>query len=517
MQEVPLYNGGKPVAIESERKCDAFFAKMEKSGLALSYNDVRLRTGYSEVLPSDVNVHTKFSRNINLNIPIVSAPMDTVTEAEMAIALAKIGGLGIIHKGLSPEKQFFAVDKVKRDLSAFIIDPICVRADQKVAEVLEMAEKKGYKFLSFPVLDEFGKLIGIVTSGRFEFCPDNSMKISEIMFEEIVSAPYGTTVTQAYEIMMQKRIKILPILNEQKEFKGIYTLSDARRIVKGHSPDYALSDDGTLRVGAAIGVGDDARQRMELLAKAKVDVVVVDTAHGDSKAVIDTVKYCKNNYPQIDVVAGNISEAESAKHLVEAGVDGIKVGQGPGSICTTRIIAGIGCPQVTAVYNCAKALRGSGVPVCADGGIEYSGDITIALSAGADNIMLGKLLSGTTESPGEIIYRHDKKQVKVYRGMGSLGAMIDNRASRERYGQADSTVNKLVPEGIESEVNYKGDVSFILFQLAGGLRSGMGYCGAKNIRDLQQKADFYRITSAGAKESHPHGLDNIKKAPNYGG
>ncbi|MCX6718296.1 MAG: IMP dehydrogenase [Candidatus Staskawiczbacteria bacterium] len=499
-----------------KRKCDDFFDKIEKLGLALSYNDVRLKTGYSQILPANAKLQAKFSRNVGfLNIPIVSAPMDTVTEADMAIALAKIGGLGIIHKGLSPQNQASAVEKVKHNLSAFIYEPICINPNQTVAEVLAFIERKNYRFLSFPVLNNSGKLMGTVVKSNFEFCLDNSAKISDIMLKEIISAEAGTTVEQAYKIMMQKRVKILPILDKNKKFKGIYTLSDVRRIVKGHSPDYNISSDGTLKAGAAIGVGEDTRQRMELLAKAKVDVVVIDTAHGDSKAVIEAVKFCKKTYPKIDVVAGNVSEAESAKRLAEAGADGVKVGQGPGSICTTRIIAGVGCPQVTAVYNCAKALRGYGVPVCADGGIEYSGDITIALSAGADCVMLGKLLAGTTESPGEIIYRHDKKQVKVYRGMGSLGAMIDNKASRERYGQAESAENKLVPEGIESEVDYKGDVSFIIYQLLGGLRSGMGYCGAETISELQKKADFYRLTPSGVKESHPHGLEQIKKSPNY--
>ena len=499
-----------------KRICDAFFAKMDRLGLGLSYGEVLMKTGYSEILPAGVLLQTRFSRNVSLNIPIISSPMDTVTEAEMAIAMAKLGGLGIIHKGLSPEKQASAVETAKHNLSAFLPDPICIQADQTVAEVLEFVKKKNFRFLSFPVKNESGELIGVATSSHFEFCPNNSMRISDVMSREIVSAPEGTTVDQAYKIMMQRRIKILPIFGRRKEFKGIYTLSDVRRIVRGHSPDYNLAPDGTLRVGAAIGVGDDARQRMELLARAKIDVVVVDTAHGDSKGVIETVKFCKREYPQIDVVAGNISEPKSARDLAKAGADGVRVGQGPGSICTTRIVTGAGCPQVTSVHGCAKALRGSGVSVCADGGIEYSGYITIALAAGADCVMLGKLLAGTTESTGDVIYRHDKKQVKVYRGMGSLGAMRENKASRARYGQADNPDDKLVPEGIESEVDYKGDVSFIVFQLLGGLRSGMGYCGAENIADLQKKADFRRITADGIKESHPHGLENIKKAPNYG-
>lgn len=497
------------------RKCDGFFTKAEQSGLALSYNDVRLRTCYSEVLPKDADLRSVFSRNVSLNIPIVSSPMDTVTEAEMAIAMAMLGGLGIIHKNLTPDMQAKAVKAVKHKLSAFVPDPICRQADQTVEEVLEFVARKKYEFLSFPVLDADGKVIGIVSSSDFEFCMDPKKKISEIMSKDIVSAPTGVKISTAYEMMMGNRVKILPVFDGMGKLAGIYTLADVKRIVKGNSLDYNLASDGTLRVGAAIGVGEEAKERMELLAKAKVDVVVIDTAHGDSAGVMEIVKHCKRHYPDIDVVAGNVSEADSAKRLAKAGADGIRVGQGPGSICTTRMIAGVGCPQVTAVYNCSKILRGSGVPVCADGGVELSGDAAIGLAAGARSVMLGRLLAGTRESPGEVIFR-DKEQVKVYRGMGSLGAMKDNQASRERYGQAGTSADKLVPEGVETEEPFKGDVSNIIHQLLGGLRSSMGYCGSKTVPDFQAKADFHRITPAGLRESHPHGLDQFKKAPNYG-
>lgn len=490
-----------------KRKCDAFFAKMVKSGLALSYGDVKLKTCYSKVLPNQTDLRTRFSKNIFMNIPIVSSPMDTITESEMAIALAMQGGLGIIHKGLDPKEQAADVGKVKRHMSAFVPDPVCVKADQTVSEVL----KKGYKFLSFPVMDNSGNVIGIVTRSYFDFCLNETMKIRDIMRPDVISAPEGTDVKRAYEIMMANRIKILPVFSKQNKFLGIYTFSDVKRIVKGHSRDFNLAKDGTLRVGAAIGVAEDARQRMELLAKAKVDVVVIDTAHGDSRAVVETLKYCKRQYPHIDVVAGNVSEPESAKRLARAGADGIRVGQGPGSICTTRIVAGVGCPQFTAVYNCSKA----GVPVCADGGIEYSGDITLALAAGASTVMLGRLLAGTKETPGEVIYRHDTKPVKVYRGMGSMAAMKENKSSRMRYGQVDTPDEKIVPEGVESEVDYQGEVSVVVARLIGGLRAGMGYCNAKTITILQKKADFHKIEIAGIKESHPHGLERIKKAPNY--
>lgn len=497
------------------RKCDGFFRKMERQGLALTYQDVRLNTCHSDILPKDADLHTKFSRNVSVNMPLISAAMDTVTEAAMAIAMAELGGLGIIHKNLLADRQASAVRRVKHKLNAFIADPICIHENQTVREVLGFIAKKKYDFHSFPVLDESNNVVGIVTSRDFKFCADDVRKISEIMSKRIISAGEDADVSGAYCILMKNKITILPIFNRQRKLVGVYTLTDVKRIVDGLSPDYNLAPDGTLRVGAAIGVGEDAKVRMELLAKAKVDVVVIDSAHGDSGGVIAMIKYCKRHYPNIDVVAGNVSEPASAKTLARAGADGVKVGQGPGSICTTRIIAGVGCPQETAIYNCAKVLRGSGVPVCGDGGVEQSGDLPIGLGAGASTIMLGRLLAGTTESPGEIVIHPDGKQVKVFRGMGSLGAMKDSQAARERYGQADVAADKLVPEGVETEVDFQGDVVKIIYQMLGGLRSGMGYCGAKTIEELQKKADFHRITHAGLQESHPHGLGAIKDAPNY--
>ena len=499
-----------------QTKCDSFFAAMESSRLALGYGDVRLRTNYSDILPKDAALVTKLSRNISANIPIISSPMDTVTEEKMAIAMAELGGLGVIHKNLTPEKQASAVRRVKHKLSAFVSAPICIRANQTVKEVLEFIEGKKYSFRSFPVLDSDGKVVGIVTSSDFDFCMDKTRKISDIMSQEIIGAQASIGVEAAYQRMMNKKIKILPVFTHKNEFAGIYTLADVKRIVGKDFLNYNLAADGTLRVGAAIGVGSDAIDRLMLLAAAKVDIIVIDTAHGDSAGVLDMVKYCKRTYPDIDVIAGNVSEGTSAKNLALAGVDGIRVGQGPGSICTTRMIAGVGCPQVTAIYNCSKELRGSGVTVWADGGIEYSGDITIALAAGADSVMLGKLLAGTEESPGEVIFNADKTQVKVYRGMGSLAAMKDNEASRERYGQAENSGDKLVPEGVESQIDFKGSVSTVIHQLIGGLRSGMGYCGAKDIASLHENADFHRITTSGLRESHPHGLD-YKTSPNYQG
>lgn len=496
------------------RKIDRFFKKMDGQGLALSYGDVRLRTGHSEILPREVNIESRFSRNIGLKIPIVSSPMDTVTEAKMAIAMAIAGGIGVVHKALTPKKQAAAIGKIKHYLNAFISDPICVNVFDSVSEVLKMKAEKDYKFYSFPVINEDGQVVGLVTRNDFDFSSSPTDMMGQIMSKEIIKADANTTMEGAYKMMMKTRKKILPIFNSNGGLKGIYTWADVKRIISGGSDIYNLDKNGSLIAVAAIGVGEDLEERMELLSREKVDAVVIDTAHGDSKAVIAAIKFCKKYHPEIDVIAGNISEADSARNLIKAGVDGLRVGQGPGSICTTRVIAGIGCPQVSAVYNCSKAARGSGVPICADGGIEFSGDIPIALAAGAQNVMLGKMLAGTTEAPGVVIYKNGRP-LKSYRGMGSLGAMLDNKSSRERYFQGEVTIDKLVPEGIEGEVDYRGDVDVILNQLVGGLRSGLGYVGAKDIADLQAKADFHKISGVGLKESHPHGLVSIKDAPNY--
>jgi len=491
---------------------------MDRQGEAVSYNDIRLKTGYSEITPSspDMDTSSLFSRRVKLKIPIVSSPMDTVTEAKMAIAIAKLGGLGIIHKALSPKEQAAMVGRVKHHLNAFVSDPICVSPDNTIGEILQMKKDKGYKFYSFLVRDSSGLIVGLVTHNDFDFCRDKDTRISKIMSTEIICAKPDITIQGAYRQMMETKKKILPVFNHDGSLRGIYTWADVSRIVLKSSETFNVDGRGSLVVGAAIGVGADLEERMNFLNREKVNVVVIDTAHGDSKKVIDAVKFCKKYYSQIDVVAGNISEPSSAKHLVRAGVDGIRVGQGPGSICTTRVIAGIGCPQVTAIYNCAKAVRGSGVPICGDGGIEYSGDIPIALAAGAHNVMMGKALAGTTESPGDIIHKGGRT-VKSYRGMGSLGAMIEHKTSRERYGQTDLTPDKLVPEGVEAEIDYKGDLNIIVSLLIGGLKAGMGYVGAKNIAALHRKADFHKISGTGLRESHPHGLLNMKDAPNYRG
>lgn len=492
---------------------DQFFNSAAMQGMALTFDDVRIKTGFSRVPPTEVLLETKFSRNVGLNIPIVSAAMDTVTEYAMAIEIAKLGGIGVLHRNLTPKEQAAQVKRVKFYLNGLIERPITFQEDETIEAAEHRRETKGYSFHSFPVLNSEERLVGLLTRNDFDFCGNRSTAISKVMTTELITAPPGTTLDEAYEIMTREKKKILPLMDESHRLAGMYVFSDVARIKQQSSSTYNLDEDGHLRVAAAVGTDDDAFERIELLAH-RVDVIVIDTAHGDSEAVRRTLSAIKKMDVSFDVVAGNISEGESAKRLVDWGADGIKVGQGPGSICTTRKVAGIGCPQVTAVYNCVKAIAGSGVPVCADGGIRYSGDMPIAIGAGAHSVMLGRVLAGTKEAPGEITIRQGAP-VKIYRGMGSLAAMEANRASRERYGQHDPRREKLVPEGIEGAVPFQGEVKDVLYQHLGGLRSGMGYVGASTIEELRKKADFYRITDAGDRESHPHDVIMVAEAPNY--
>lgn len=481
---------------------------------SLAYDQVLIVPRYSDIIPADADVSTNFSKNIKLRLPIVSSPMDSVTESEMAIAMAEMGGLGIIHKGMSPEAQASMAAKVKFHLNAQIDAPICVRETQTVQEVLKMKDEKDYKFYSFPVLDSSGKLVGIVTRNDFLFFENSpSQYIKEIMSKELVTAGPGLTIEQAYEIMSKKQKKILPVVSEGR-LESMYTFSDVKRIMMGNSNEYTLDANGRLRVGAAIGVGEEEEYRAQLLAEKQVDVFIIDTAHGNSRGVVKMLKYLKATYPDIDVVAGNVSEPDGARLLVEAGADGIKVGQGPGSICTTRVIAGIGVPQFSAVGKCAAATREFGMPICADGGIKQSGDITKALAAGATTVMLGNLLAGTTETPGEI-KKLNGLSYKAYRGMGSLSAMTENKASRARYGQENASADKLVPEGVSALVPFKGEVSKVVYQLVGGLKSGMAYVGCRTIPEMVQKVSFTEINEAGLKESRPHSLSHIEEAPNF--
>jgi IMP dehydrogenase len=476
--------------------------------VGLTYDDVVLVPAKSEVLPSEVDTRTHLSRNIQLNIPIVSAAMDTVTEARLAIAMAQEGGLGIVHRVLSPADQAAEIDKVKKSESGMILDPITISPDQTIRDAHDLMAR--YRISGIPVTKGH-KLVGILTNRDLRFESRMDLKVSQVMKrDKLITAPEGTSLEKAREILHEHRIEKLPVVNKQFELKGLITIKDIEKRIK--YPHACKDAHGRLRVGAALGVGPETGDRVALLVKAGVDVVVVDTAHGHSQAVLDTVKMVRKAYPQLDIIAGNIATAQAAKDLVKAGVDAVKVGVGPGSICTTRMVSGAGMPQLTAIGDCATALAGSGIPVIADGGIKYSGDITKALAAGASSVMLGSLLAGTEEAPGETVL-FQARTYKVYRGMGSIGAM--ERGGGDRYGQAGRPAPKLVPEGIEGRVPYKGLLAPHIYQMVGGVKSGMGYCGCKTIPDLQQKATFIRQTLAGLREGHVHDVIITKEAPNY--
>lgn len=476
---------------------------------ALTYDDVLLVPGYSDILPRNTSTKTKLTRNIALNIPIVSAAMDTVTEYELAIAMAQEGGLGIIHKNMSIEAQAEQVRKVKRSESGMILDPITLQENATLGDALQIMGE--FKIGGIPVINESHKLIGILTNRDLRFEREASKPVTEIMTKEnIITASEGLSLDDAERILQEYKIEKLPIVDKEYKLTGLITYKD---ILKRKSHPNACKDEfGRLRVGAAVGVTTDLLKRVEALVKAGVDVVSLDTAHGHSKGVIDALKSLKAKFPKLDVIAGNIATGEAAKALAEAGADAVKVGVGPGSICTTRIIAGIGVPQLTAVMWVAKALEGTDVPVIADGGIRFSGDMTKALAGGASTIMIGSMLAGSDEAPGEIVM-YEGRKFKAYRGMGSVEAM--GEGSKDRYFQdAEDDMKKLVPEGIVGRVPFKGKVSEILYQMVGGLKAGMGYCGAGDI-DTLQKASFVKITSAGSKESHPHDVLIQKEAPNY--
>ncbi len=492
------------------KKRDAFFASVAKQGIALTYGDARLTTGYSAIMPDAVDLKSKFSRNVSLKVPVASAAMDTVTGSEMAIEIAKLGGIGVIHKNFSVQEQAAEVAKVKFHLNGRIDKPIGFNENTTIGEILAHKKEREFNFHSFLLNDQMGKLVGILTKNDFDFCEDHSLRAKQIMTKKLITGDPKTSLREAYRIMKESKKKVLPLVDKTGKIAGLYTFSDAKRILFGDSQTFNVDKNGRLKVAAAIGVYDDAYERVESLIKEQIDLVVIDTAHGDSKGVFETLKTIKKRY-KIDVVAGNISEPESAERLCRAGADGLKVGQGPGSICTTRIIAGIGKPQVSAIYECAKVAAKFGVPVCADGGLKFSGDIPIAIGAGAHSVMMGNMLAGTKESPGEFRF-HQGVQYKVYRGMGSLGAMEMSKGSRERYNQGK---NDLVPEGMEGMVPYKGPLKEVLYQYIGGLRRGMGYVGAETIEDLRALAQFVRLTEAGKAESHPHDVIITREAPNY--
>lgn len=481
-----------------------FDEKFAKQGL--TFDDVLLVPAKSDVLPKDVEVNTRLTRNLSLNIPIISSGMDTVTEARMAIAMAREGGLGIIHKNMTIEQQANEIDKVKRSENGIIVDPLFLSPEHTLKDVQDLMER--YHISGVPITQR-DRLVGILTNRDLRFETDLSKKISECMTREhLITAPVGTLLEEAKEILRKHRIEKLPLVDEQGRLKGLITIKDIEKAQK--YPNSAKDSRGRLLVGAAVGVGADMMERVAAIVAAKVDVVVVDTAHGHSQGVIKAVRKIKQAYPEVELIAGNVATAEATRELFQAGVDAVKVGIGPGSICTTRVIAGIGVPQITAVYECAKAAAEFGLPIIADGGIKYSGDIVKALAAGANVVMVGNLMAGTEESPGETII-YQGRSYKVYRGMGSLGAMA--LGSKDRYFQEN--MDKLVPEGIEGRVPYKGPVSETIFQMVGGLRAGMGYCGVQDIEGLRTKTQFIRITSAGLKESHPHDVNITKEAPNY--
>ena len=479
-------------------------------GEYLTYEDVLLVPGFSEVLPRDVIISSKFSKNITLKTPIVSSAMDTVTEAALAIAMAQDGGMGVLHKNMSAEKQAMEVRKVKRAESGMIIDPVTLSKDAFVSDAKKLM--KEYRIGGIPVIDSDKRLIGIVTNRDLRFENDDNKKVSQLMTSvNLITAKENTTMDEAELILQENKIEKLPVVNDNNTLIGLITYRDISK--KRNKPNSNKDSYGRLRVAAAVGVTHDILERVALLVAANVDAIVIDTAHGHTKGVVDALKAVKSEFPDLDVVVGNIATAEAAKYLVDAGADAVKVGIGPGSICTTRVVAGVGVPQLTAVMLVADAIKDSGIPVIADGGIRYTGDIVKAIAAGADCVMLGSLLAGAKEAPGESIIL-DGRRFKSYRGMGSIEAM--ESGSKDRYFQdVEDDIKKLVPEGIVGRVPYKGEVNEVMYQFIGGLRAGMGYCGAKNINELKEKGTFVRITSSGIAESHPHDVTITREAPNY--
>ena len=489
---------------------DRFMKKFEFEGL--TFDDISMLTQYADFLPDETDISTSFSKNIRLNIPFVSAAMDTVTESTMAIAMAKLGGIGVIHKNLNPAQQADEVRKVKQYLNGLIRNPVVFNENITVEQMLNEKKEKQYSFSGFPIVDNAGKLVGIITSRDLKFLTDYKCKVSKIMTRKVVSAPVSTQMEEAYNIMRKNKVGKLPLVDKQGRLKGLYSFQDVSTLLTNMAPDYNRDPEHRLRVAAAVSPYDV--ERANALVEAEVDALVIDTAHGHTKGVIETVRQFKHDYPEVDIVAGNIATGEAALALLKAGADAIKVGIGPGSICTTRVVAGIGTPQVTAVYEAVKAVQGA-VPIIADGGIKQSGDVAKALAVGATSVMMGSVLAATLESPGEKIIQQGRRFV-VYRGMGSLEAMKKNKGSRERYGQSDvDDSKKLVPQGVEGMVPYRGSLWEVVHQFAGGLRYSLGYCGARNIPELQAKAKFIRVSSSALQEAHPHDILMLKDAPNY--
>jgi IMP dehydrogenase len=475
----------------------------------LTFDDVLLQPAYSEVVPAHTDVSTRLTRKIRLNIPIVSAAMDTVSEADLAIALAQEGGIGFVHRNLSIQAQVEEVDKVKRSESGMIVNPVTVRPDASIEDALNLM--KTYRIAGVPVTDADGKLVGILTNRDLRFESRKRIKVAELMTREnLVTVPQGTTLEEGKALLHRHRIEKLPVVDEQGRLKGLITVKDIQKAIR--YPDACKDSLGRLRVGAAVGVGEEALERAAALVEAHADVVAVDSAHGHTRSVMETATALKERFPDLQVVAGNVATAEGARALVERGVDAVKVGMGPGSICTTRVVTGAGVPQITAISACYRECEEKEIPIIADGGVKFAGDVSKAVVAGASSVMIGSLFAGTEESPGETIL-YQGRTFKTYRGMGSLGAM--QIGARDRYQQAEVESEKLVPEGIEGRVPYKGSVSAVVHQLVGGLRAGMGYSGCRDLPELQKNARFVRITQASLREGHVHDVVITKEAPNY--
>jgi IMP dehydrogenase len=496
------------ISMSQNKHIERFMSTFPHEGL--TFDDVSLITQYSDFLPGETDITSRLTANIRLNIPFLSAAMDTVTEAGMAVAMALHGGIGIIHKNLTPDRQADDAARVKHYLNGLISKPITFNAGQTLAEIQQHRLEKGYSFSGFPILNDDESLAGILTTKDIKYAAGNTVRAGEIMTKEVITAGEGTGLREAYEIMQKNKIGKLPLVKEGK-LVGLYSYTDVADLIENTRPLYNRDDKYRLRVGAAIGPGDYLRA--EALAGAEVDVLVVDTAHGHSQGVIDMTAWVKKNLPGIDVIAGNIATSEAALALRKAGADAVKVGIGPGSICTTRVVAGVGVPQISAIYSCAEALKGS-IPIIADGGIRHSGDVAKAMVAGASSVMMGSVLAGTDEGPGEKIL-YEGRQFVVYRGMGSLDAMKSREGSRQRYGQKDGADDDLVPQGIEGVVPYAGSVSKVLKQYSGGLQASLGYCGCRTLSDLQQNGIFVRVSHAGALEAHAHDIRITKEAPNY--
>jgi len=493
---------------------DEFMAAFRHEGL--TFDDVSMVTQYADFLPAETNLGSRFANRVGVNLPLVSAAMDTVTESAMAIAMARLGGLGVIHKNLDIAAQAEQVRQVKHYLNGLIKSPVTFRPEQTVGEMLAEKKRRNLSFSGFPIVDAAGHLVGIITSRDIKFLTDFSVPLAEVMTTRLVTVPEGTPLTEAFAVMLKHKVGKLPMVAPRTGLlTGLYSFHDVRTLIENVEPDYNRDAEHRLRVAAAVGPYDE--ERAAALVQAEVDALVIDTAHGHSKGVVETVRLLKQRYgEQVDVVAGNIATAEAARALAEAGADAVKVGIGPGSICTTRVVAGVGVPQLTAIYEVSRALGGA-IPVIADGGIKQSGDVAKALAAGADTVMMGSVLAGTKESPGEKIW-HQGRTYVVYRGMGSLEAMKQARGSRERYGQEEVEHDRdLVPQGIEGMVLYRGEVADVIRQFAGGLRYALGYCGTRTIPELQARARFVRVSSAGLREAHPHDVKIMKDAPNYYG